>query len=96
MGDVAARRFVGRDWKRGHIGDVVRARIVAIEEIEKFDEGDQRPAIMEIERAGDAQINLNVGGAAELVQCGSDSIDLDAIAVVGEGDGEGTRALRLG
>ena len=46
--DVAI--LLGHGQER-HIGYVVCARIIAVEEIEKFHEGNQRPAVVKVEGA---------------------------------------------
>ena len=84
--DIAALRLCRRYWKQGDVGYVIRARVVAIEKIEKFCEGDDRPAVVEVEGASDAKINLDVGSSAEFIETGPDSIDHDAVAVVRQRD----------
>src|SRR5215469_5189723 len=51
----------------GDIRNVVVAGIVSIEEVEEFDEGRGGPALAEADRPTDAEIGLQVGGAAELI-----------------------------
>ena len=71
--------IVHRRRQRGDVGDVVRAGIVAVEQIEELDERHDLPALSDLERPGDAQINLDVRGAAELVHRGLHAVDDRAI-----------------
>jgi hypothetical protein len=94
--EVAALRLGWRHGQERHVGYIIRSGIVAVEEIEELDEGNQRPAVVEVEGSADTQVGLNVGSAAEFIESGPDSVDLDAIAVVGQGHGEGPGAFGLG
>src|SRR5208282_1177503 len=49
---------------------VVRAGIVAVEEVEEFDEGIDSPALIDVDRPRHAQVRLNVRRAAEFVEAG--------------------------
>src|SRR3984893_11671360 len=57
-GDVGG--VIHRHGESPDVGDVVRARIIAIENVEKFDEGSRYEAFVERERTADAEIPLNV------------------------------------
>src|SRR5690348_3880169 len=100
-GDI--REAVHRSGQRGDVGDVVRARIIPVEKIEKFDVRQQRIAVAEFEGAGDAQVGLNVRRAAKLVERSLDTVDdgaivddvTEAVDVHGRGEREGPRAFKL-
>src|ERR1700682_4979471 len=49
------REIVHGNGQSTDITDVVVARIAAIEEVEEFDEGRERPALVELDGAADAQ-----------------------------------------
>src|SRR2546422_10433373 len=66
----------------------------SIEEVEEFDERCQRPALVKLDGAADAQIGLNVGRAAELIEGGFHAVDHHSIADRG-GQRDGPRGLRL-
>src|SRR6266446_5775146 len=74
------REIVHRYWQSADIADIVIARIVAIEEVEEFHEGRERPALVELDGAADAQLGLQVWRAWELIERGLHSVDHDAIA----------------
>src|SRR5277367_1012777 len=48
------------DGKNRNVGHEVRARIIAVEKVEKLEERYGRPALMEVNGTADAQISLNV------------------------------------
>src|SRR3984885_1892535 len=85
-GDV--RGVVYRHGERAHIGDVVRAGIIAVENIEKFDERSRGKAFVKCEGPADAEIPLDVGSPAEFVERSLDAVDGDAIRAVCVRDGE--------
>src|SRR5207237_7148971 len=91
-GDVA--EIVHGNGQSADIADIVVAGIVAIEEVEEFDEGRQRPALAELEGADHAQVSLNIGPAAKLVESGLHAIDHRAITRR-SGQSDGPRGLRL-
>src|SRR5664279_6375275 len=66
-------------WQRGDVGDVVRARIVAVEQIKELDERHDLPALPYFERPGDTQVNLEVRGPAELVHRSLDTVHYGAV-----------------
>src|SRR5579863_3405686 len=80
--------------KRGKVGDVIRAGIAAIEQVEDLDEGIDCPAILKFDWPADAEIDLEVGSAAEFVEGGFNTVDDGARADWGC-DGEGPRAFHL-
>jgi hypothetical protein len=96
FGDVPRLRLVCWHGERGDIGDVVSAGVVAVEEIEKFGEGHDDPAVAEVKGVADTEVGLNVRRGAKLIERGWRSIDRDALAIVGGGDGEGAGGLALG
>jgi len=81
--------------KRSDIGDVVRAGIVAIENVEKFDERRGREALAECERTADTEIPLDIRSPAKFIQRRLDAIHGDAVRAVRIGDGEGARRFCL-
>src|SRR6266852_2693282 len=74
------REVVHGYGQRADIANVVVARIVAIEEVEEFDEGRERPALVELDRAAHTQIRLKIWRAAELVESRLHTVDHRAIA----------------
>src|SRR5580658_6193230 len=85
-GDV--RGVVYRQGECAHIGDVVCAGVIAVENIEKFDEGSRGEPIVKREGPADAEIPLDVGSPAEFVERSLDAVDGDAIRAVCVRDGE--------
>src|SRR6266852_1549484 len=77
-GDV--REIVHGNGESADIADVVVAGIVAIEEVEKFDEGREGPTLVELDGTAHAQIGLNIRRAAEFVESGLHAVDHRAIA----------------
>src|SRR5260370_23176894 len=63
-------RDVGQtvDGQCSNVRHIVRAWIVAVEKIEELDEGNQRPALMEIERSRDPQVRFYIGCSANLIE----------------------------
>ena len=86
----------GRHSKIADGGDVVRAGIVAVEEIEELDERQNLPAFADLERTADPQVRLYVRCTAKLVQAFGHSVHRDSTCVSGVRDGERARTLRLG
>src|SRR5271157_6090178 len=66
-------------WQSRDIGDVVRPWIVAVEQIEELDERHHLPALPDLERPGDAEVNLDVRRSAELVYRRLHTVDYCAI-----------------
>ena len=58
------------DWELGDVDGEIRAGIVAVEEIEELRERVNLPALADLDRAGDAQVGLNVRGSAKFVEAG--------------------------
>ena len=91
-------------WQRGQVSDKIVAGIVAIEQIEEFDKRIYRPAVANREWPADAQVHLDVGSSAELVETSLNSVYHGAIVqgiaqtvhVDGRREGEGTGAFGLG
>src|ERR1019366_8303333 len=71
--------IVHRRWQRGDVGDIVRAGIIAVEQIEEFDNWRDLPALPCFERAADTQINLDVRSYVELVHGCLDTVDHRAV-----------------
>src|ERR1019366_2214572 len=71
--------IVHRRWQRGDVGDIVRAGIIAVEQIEEFDNWRDLPALPCFERAADTQINLDVRSSVELVHGCLDTVDHRAV-----------------
>ena len=69
VGEVVYRRGQCAD-----IGDVVGTRVVAVEEVEEFDEGCRGPTLVERERSRNPDVGLQIGCAAELVERGFDAV----------------------
>src|SRR5260370_15988022 len=88
------REVVHGYGQRADIANVVVARIVAIEEVEEFDEGRERPALVELDRAAHTQIRLKIWRAAELVESRLHTVDHRAIAGR-SGQRDRPRCLRL-
>ena len=82
--------------ERADVGHIIFAGIVAVEEIEKFDEGRGGKALANFNRAADAQVHLDIRGATQTVERSFHSIDHNAVGAIHIGDGEGTRAFCLG
>ena len=61
---------------------IIRPGIVAVEEVEELREGINLPALVEFERAGNAQVRLNVRRAAEFVEAGIHAVHINAPGVV--------------
>jgi hypothetical protein len=94
-GDIAGLRFRRGHGKRRDVGHIVRARVVAVEEIEEFNKRRDGPAFTQPNRAAHAQIGLNIGNGAKLVERSKHAIDRDTLAVVRRCNGEGAGALGL-
>ena len=90
------RHLGSRNRKLNNVHGKIRTGIVPVEEIEEFRERDHRPAVVEVERPADAQVRLDVGRTAELVEAGVRSVDINAAGVVRIRDGDGAGALDLG
>src|ERR1700730_717181 len=87
-------QIVHRNGQGTDVPDVVVTGIVAIEKVEEFDKGHKGPALLELDRAADAQIGLQVRRATELVESTLHAIDHHAIADRSR-QGDGPRGLRL-
>ena len=85
----------GGTGSRADVGYVIRARVVAIEKIEEFDEGDDRPTVVEVEGAGDAEIDLDVGSSAELIESGLTPLTTMRSLLSANVTGERSRAFGL-
>ena len=72
-------RLIGRNRQGARIRDKIVSGIVPVEKVEELDEGHQRPAFADLERTADAQIHLDVGRAAELVERRLHAVDDGAI-----------------
>ncbi len=57
--------------------------------------GSTSPALVDFEWTRDSQVGLDVRRAAEFVETGIGTVDIDAIGIVGIGDGDGTGAFHL-
>jgi hypothetical protein len=77
-GDIC--EIVYRNGQSADIADVIVAGIAAVEEVEEFDKGYERPVLMELDGTAHAQISLDVGRATELVETGFHSVNHHAIA----------------
>src|SRR5258708_1473108 len=92
-GDV--RGIIHGNRQSADIADVVISWIVAIEKIEKFYEGRERPPLMEFDGTAHAQISLHIGRPPELVERGLHAIDHYTIARGSrQRDGPGRLPLR--
>src|SRR5277367_6248284 len=67
-------KTIYRDGQRGDVGDVVGAGIVAIEEVEEFYERGERITLAS-DRTRNAEIHLDVRGAAKLVERGLHAVN---------------------
>ena len=77
------RHLVAGIWQLNDIHRIVRSGIVAVEEVEEFDEWFDLPALVDFDRARDAQVRLDVRRAAEFVEAGiRPRSNLNAPAVV--------------
>jgi len=85
----------GRNRELDYIDGEVRAGIITVEEIEELDEGIDLPALFDFERTRDAQVRLDVRRAAEFVEAGVGSIDVNAVGVIRIRDSDGSGALDL-
>ena len=61
--------------QRGNIRDEIVTGIIAVEEVEEFDERRGAPTLAEFDWAADTQIGLQVGSAAEFVEGCLDAVD---------------------
>src|SRR4029077_5433316 len=86
--------IIDRVGEGGDVGHIVGARIVTVEKIEEFGEGDDRPAIMKVDGPADAQIGLYVGRSSKLVQGGFYSVDHGALSGR-RSERQGTRTFGL-
>src|SRR5208282_119022 len=84
-----------RNWQLRNVDCEVCAGIVAVEQVEELDEGVDLPALVDFEGACDAEVGLDVRRAAEYVEAGVRSIDIDAVGVVCVRDRDGAGALEL-
>src|ERR1700687_2264368 len=96
MRNVAAGDLVGRDRKRGHVGDVVSTGVIAIEEVEELGERVNLPAFADLDGAADAQIHLDVRRSAKFVEAGRLVVHGNAAAVVIGGNRERAGTFGLG
>src|ERR1700733_5244953 len=93
-------RLVPRHRELNNINRVIRAGIVAIEDVEKLGEGVNLPALADLNGACDAQVGLNVGLTAKNIEArvslrSAVKLDPDAPGVIRTRNGDGTRALDL-
>ncbi len=93
--NVAGGRLCRRNRQRRNVGHKVRARIVAIEEIEEFDERRNVPVLVKSERTAHAQVSLNVRRSAKFVERSGRAVHRNARAVIRGGDDKRPRTLRL-
>src|SRR5262249_49231225 len=70
VGQAIDGRRQGRD-----IRDVVRARIIAVEEVKELDERYNGTALTKAEGPAHPHVNLDVRGSNQLVEAGLDSVD---------------------
>ena len=84
-----------RNGELDDVDGIVRAGVVAVEEVEELDERADPPAVADREGAGDAEVGLEVWCSAELIEAGVGAVDPDSGGVVGVGDGDGASAFEL-
>ena len=65
-----------------YIDGEISAGIIAVEEVEELRERIYLPALADLERARDAQVHLDVRRAAEFIEAGGLSIDINAVGIV--------------
>ena len=83
-GSVEAKRsgvgqIVYRHRQCGNIRHVICAGIIAVEDIEKFDERGNFRALSDFKRPADTQVRLQIRSAAELIERGLDAVNHCAI-----------------
>src|SRR5208337_1933163 len=81
VSDIPRRRLSGRHRKRGYVGHVICAGIVAVEQIEELDKRRRSTLLTKSEWPAHAQIGLYVGSSAELIQYSWRSVDCYPFAI---------------
>lgn len=93
--DVSCRCLNRWYRQRDDAGNVIRAWIIAVEKVDEFRKGPQRPAFCEREWASDMEIGLHIRRAAKLIEGCGHCVDCDPLGALRSGDRERSRTLCL-